>query len=101
METNGYFTFEDFDGCCPTLFPTPLSSFLVAPFWADTNIANDDGVGTVGYEIHNDTSGFFLSQVSAFVSRQQRTSFTGQWMVVAEWRNAPAFGGQTSVVSIT
>ena len=101
MGSNGYFSFEEFLGCCPTLFPRDSDSrLLVAPFWVDTNIANDDEVGTVGYEVHNDQSGSFLSQVSEFVSRQQRTSFDGQWMVVAEWRDVPAFGGSTSVVSI-
>ena len=71
----------------------------MAPFWVDINIANDDGVGTVGYEVH-DQNGLFLSQVSDFISRQQRTNFSGQWMVVAEWRDVPEFRGSTSVVSI-
>lgn len=65
----------------------------MAPFWAD--IAVRSGVGTISYEVHTTRNGQnasqLLSLVNQFVSDHQRTNFTGDWMLVAEWKQVPVF----------
>lgn len=95
--TNGFLIFgvPDIDSS-PSLFPSELS-FAVAPFWADVDISN--GVGEIRYEVHNASSDPVIAEVSAFVSQQQQTVFQGEWLLVAEWRDVPEFGENTSLVS--
>ena len=73
----------------PTLFPEE-HSFLVAPYWSDINILRGGVSAEIPYEVH--TSGSLLSQVNAFISEEQNVSFSGQWMLVVEWREVPPFG---------
>lgn len=50
----------------------------MAPYWDD--IDTRYGNGAISYEIHN--SGFYLDQVSTFVSRVKPSEFQGTWMAL-------------------
>ena len=64
---------------------------LVAPFFTDTDISY--GVGQIRYEIHTTaTSAYLLSNVSKLISEHMETDFSGEWLLIAEWRDAPAYG---------
>ena len=89
--TNGFFSFgnaiTDFS---PSLFPAE-HNYLVAPFWADVNIAGGNG-GEILYEVHSGSNAR-IDEVSRFVSQQFSTTFQGQWMLITEWKEVPPFGG--------
>ena len=97
VSTNGILSFgRAFPYHSPHPFPgTSFYNFLIAPFWADTDISG--GVGNVSYELHeNETDA--MGWVNTFISQQQQINFTGSWMLVAEWRNVPAYQGQQTEV---
>ena len=54
------------------------SRYLVAPFWDDVDIQFD--TGEISYEIHE--SGYFLGQVSSFITSSRASDFEGKWMMV-------------------
>lgn len=90
VSTNGLFSFSrPFTFHDAHLFPDSRFNFIVAPFWSDIDIST--GVGNVSYEVH--TSSDVLNWVSTFVSQHQQTNFTGEWMIVAEWRDVPQHAG--------
>ena len=75
----------------PSLFPTfnifIRNSFVVAPFWADVD---NRRAGQIRYQVltttnlaANDT----IEEVSRFISQEVNESFSGLWMLVAEWRD--------------
>ena len=87
VTTNGIITLgEPAVQCCPVRFEdiqigTPA---FVAPYWID----NDPSIqGNVSYSVF--VQGDQLLEVSSFISRTQRTSFRGTWMVVAFWLDVP------------
>jgi len=93
VSTNGYLSFgQRINDYSSTLFPHE-HSFLVAPYWADIVVRG--GVGAISYEVHTTRNGesasLLLSLVNQFVSHHQRTNFTGDWMLIAEWNQVPAF----------
>ena len=100
--TNGYFSF----GTRRTVhdpflfsFTTPYN-YLVAPFWADIDISIH---GSISYEVHSTSAGSssiaLLNRVSTFISNQQNTQFSGNWMLVASWSQVSAYRGSSSIVS--
>ena len=100
--TNGYFSFGTRQTVAP---PTVFSStspynYLVAPFWADIDISIH---GSISYEVHNTSAGSssiaLLNGVSTFISNQQNTQFSGNWMLVASWSQVSAYHGSSSIVS--
>ena len=98
VSTNGILSFgQAFTFHYPEHFPgSSSSSYLVAPFWADNDITN--GQGQVSYEVHDiPTEG--MEWVGTFVSQQEQTSFSPSWMMVAEWKEVPQFGGLLEDVS--
>jgi len=72
-----------------------LYNYLIAPFWTDSDITN--GVGEVFYRVYEDSEP--LSWVSTYVSQQEQVSFSGTWMLIAEWNNVPQYLGETTIVS--
>ena len=93
VSTNGYFSFgQSINDYSSTPFPLE-HSFLVAPYWADIVVRG--GVGAISYEVHTTRNGQsaspLLSLVNQYVSDHQRTNFTGDWMLIAEWNQVPAF----------
>ena len=65
------------------------SRYLVAPFWDDVDTRGDNG--EVSYEVHQ--SGYYLNTVNLFLRRNRPSSFTGTWMMVAQWNAVhPYFG---------
>ena len=100
--TNGYFSFGTRQTVyTPSLFSsTSTPNYLVAPFWADidTNIH-----GSISYEVHNTSAGSsslaLLNRVNTFISNQQNTQFSGNWMLVALWNQVSQISGSSSVVS--
>ena len=99
VSTNGIISFgRPFSSHSPHLFPgTSFYNYLVAPFWTDTDIT--EGVGEVSYLVYDKSQSESLSWVSTYISQQQQISFTGTWMLVAEWRDVPEYLGDTSIVS--
>ena len=100
--TNGYFSFGTPRTITrPSLFSSTSSyNYLVAPFGADIDISI---YGSISYEVHSTSAGSssiaLLNRVSTFISNQQNTQFSGNWMLVATWNRVPAFSGSSSVVS--
>ncbi len=100
VHTNGYITFGiPSSDHSPTQFPEE-HTFFVAPYWADTDIANST-IAIVSYEVHQTRTGnepsIRLNEVSQFVRDQQNISFVGDWMLVAEWNQVPPFGSGLNV----
>ena len=99
VSTNGYFVFDqELITYEPYLFPGPDPHSLVAPFFTDIDISR--GVGQISYEIHTTaTSEYLLSNVSMLVNEHTGAEFSGEWLLIAEWRDAPAFGQSLNIVS--
>ena len=62
--------------------------YVVAPYWDDVDLRL---AGNVSYEVHsrrenNPGSNLLLDQVSNFVKGSTGQSFSGSWMLVAEWK---------------
>ena len=100
--TNGYFYFGPRQTVyTPSLFSsTSTPNYLVAPFWADIDITVH---GSISYEVHSTSAGSssiaLLNRVSTFISNQQNTQFSGNWMLVASWSQVSAYSGSSSIVS--
>ena len=97
--TNGYFVFDYIlTSYIPYLFTGFDTYSLVAPFFTDIDISN--GVGQIRYEIHTTaTSEYLLSNVNKLINEHMGTEFSGEWLLIAEWRDAPAFGQSSDIVS--
>ena len=97
--TNGYLSFDKvFTDYEPFEFPGLGSLSLVAPFFCDIDIS--DGTGVISYEVHAlRHSPTRLAFVSTIVNEEFGTEFEGTWMLVAEWKNVPAFGRREDIVS--
>ena len=102
VDTNGYFSFGTRQTVAsPSLFSsTSPYNYLVAPFWADIDISIH---GSISYEVHNTSAGSssiaLLNRVSTFISNQQNTQFSGNWMLVASWSQVSAYSGSSLIVS--
>ena len=71
---------------------------LVAPFFSD--IDTSKGTGTISYEIHTlRKSEALFTDINAIINDQMDTEFSGTWLLLAEWKNAPEFGRSQSIVS--
>ena len=60
---------------------------MVAPFWADVD---NRRAGQIRYQVLNATNlaaNHTIEKVSKFVSQNVNESFSGLWMLVAEWRD--------------
>ena len=79
------------------LFPVG-SRYLVAPFWDDINIAAENGVGDISYQVYS-TGSPLLDTVNTIISDEENINFIGHWMLVAEWDGVPEFGSSTDKVS--
>ena len=95
--TNGIISFgQEWFFWDPELFPTSdyyiHNSYVIAPFWADIDTR---AAGSVFYEVHqrgtNVGSNAVLERVSGFISAELSTSFTGSWMLVAQWDRVHPF----------
>ena len=59
----------------------------MAPYWSDVDIRL---AGNISYEVHsarknNSGSDRLLEEISQFVEQSTGQSFSGTWMLVAEW----------------
>lgn len=70
------------------------SRYLVAPFWDDIDISNDE-TGQISYEIYESGS-YYLDQVNDFLLRKRPSNFSATWMSVAYWDSVRPFPGGTS-----
>lgn len=69
--------------------------YIVAPFWDYFDLR---GGGNIFYEIHSlESSQSLLSQVSSFVSNG---SFSGNWMLVAQWDQVPLLNSVRIVITV-
>ena len=71
-------------------FPlTDIGAHLVAPLWSDVDISDPlgTGEGEIFYQTFSNSGDESLSLVNRFVEYQNNISFTGEWMLVAEWNN--------------
>ena len=91
--TNGYISFGVavpyiiYVGLFDKFFLTPL----VAPYLIDIDYFI--GVGKISYEVHTlTTSKPLLSKVNALINEHKETQFSGEWMLVAEWKDVLEFG---------
>lgn len=93
VETNGFFSF----GERPTMSESPSlfngtnnSGYRVAPYWSDIDTSTG---GRVSYEIHtNKTSLILMNKVSKYIREREQNTFSGTWMLLAEWNNVPSPG---------
>ena len=62
-------------------FPPP---FFVAPYFSVSLYH----VGKVSYEVHTTTTSMsLLSKVNSLIDEHMQTQFSGEWMLVAEWKD--------------
>ena len=66
----------------------------MAPFWDDIDI--QFGNGQISYEIHE--SGYYLEQVSTFLSKRRLSSFQGTWMAVVYYYAVHQYGASNTEV---
>ena len=71
----------------------------MAPFLADHDPREK---GTVKYKVYDRNSMDRIDMVSSFIRNASESSdnFTGNWMLVAEWRDVPMSTGKPSIVSL-
>ena len=95
INTNGIISVnQSFLHYQPQLFPNG-SRYLVAPFWADVDIRGE--VGNISYQVS--TGSPALDTVNTIISDEESITFTGHWMIVAEWDEVPAYPYLKSLVS--
>lgn len=96
--TNGYLSFDKvFTDYVTFEFPGDGHVTLVAPFFSDIDISK--GIGSITYEVHTPKySETLFSDINAVINDQMKTNFTGSWLIVAEWKNVPEFGGSIYTV---
>ena len=92
MDGDGYFSL----GSTPpssTLytFSTSHSYSVVAPFAASISTAS---TGSVRYNTFT-TGDTNINTVSSHIRSELGGSFSGTWMIVADWYNVPQYGGST------
>jgi len=97
--TNGYFVFDRVvTSYTPYLFNGFDTYSLVAPFFTDIDISR--GVGQIQYEMHTTaTSEYLLSNVNKLINEHTEMEFSGEWLLIAEWRDTPAFARPLDIVS--
>ena len=65
---------------------------MFAPFWSDVDIS---GIGSISYETYlrgsSDGEDAILDRVSGFIATQSSSSFSGFWMMVAQWDRVHPF----------
>lgn len=90
---------EGFSHPTPVLFPSGLHfAFLLAPFWSDI----DPSIyGLIRYQIYDQLNSALLLQVNDFISNYTDISFTGTWMLVAEWAEVVEYDTTTPVSLIS
>ena len=72
------------------LFDEYFFAPLVAPYLID--IDHSFGVGNISYEVHTvTTSKSLLSKVNSLINEHMGTQFSGEWMLVAEWKDVPRY----------
>ena len=95
--TNGIFSFgREFSLDLPEPFPSDNVavhfSYLVAPFWSNTDTRLN---GQVNYEVHvageSSTSDEYIGHVSSLINSELDSYFSGSWMVVATWESVHPF----------
>ena len=92
MDDDGYFSL----GSTPpssTLLPfSPSSSYsVVAPFAASISTVS---AGSVRYNTFT-TGDTNINTVSSHIRSELGGSFSGTWMIVADWYNVPQYGGSS------
>ena len=78
----------------PELFPVN-SPYLVAPFWEAINISGE--VGNINYQVYS-TGSSLLYTVNTIISDEENITFSGRWMLVAEWDSVPEFDSSRNKV---
>ena len=98
VNTNGILSMgSPFTEYSSRLFPIS-GEYLVAPLWADVNIAV--GVGSIQYEVYS-RGDSMLETVNMFIQQEESFDFVGSWMLVAKWDGVPRYGGSTEEASMT
>ena len=99
VTTDGYLSFGRSVSCCPMLSSnTSTSTYIVAPFLTDTNVAS--GTGNVTYQVYTNTSSqALLNKVSKYIRQSEEKSFSGTWMLAVQWESVPQTGRSSSLVS--
>ena len=99
VNSNGYLSFgRSVTSSTPYLFPKSEDyTYMVAPFWTNQDTRLE---GEVSFEAHNASrSDQLLRQVSNYINNNIENSFSGTWMVVAEWNGVPKDNATTKVTS--
>ena len=81
----------------PDIFPSNSlairSANVLAPFWNDHDARGSSS--RILYKVYEnrlgETAREKIKNVSLFVAAQKNVSFAGVWMLVAEWRDVPAY----------
>ena len=92
MDDDGYFSLGSTP---PSYAPAPFSPYssysVVAPFAASISTAS---TGSVWYNTFT-TGDTTINTVSSHIRSELGGSFSGTWMIVADWYNVPQYGGST------
>ena len=90
----------------PHFYRSTRESFVVAPFWADVDSRR---TGQIRYQVltaTNQNANATIEQVNRFISQVVNESFSGLWLLVAEWRDVHpyphgSFGESSFLTSYT
>ncbi len=89
---------EHFSFFSPSRFPSSSSqissSNVLAPYWNDHDLRGDGS--SINYKVYTREQGSRVSDakldaISRLISNKEELSFSGIWMLVAEWNGAPAY----------
>ncbi|XP_064388044.1 uncharacterized protein LOC135336225 isoform X3 [Halichondria panicea] len=89
---------EHFNFFSPSRFPSSSSqissSNVLAPYWNDHDLRGDGS--SINYKVYTREQGSRVSDakldaISRLISNKEELSFSGIWMLVAEWNGAPAY----------
>ena len=94
--SNGLISFaKPFNSYSPSLFPTSRAfvsnGYVVAPFWADVDTRRNGMIRYQVFDATNSNDNATITIVNDYVSQAVNDSFTGLWMMVAEWRDVHPF----------
>ena len=99
VATSGYLSFgRRVASCCINTFENASSyDYTVAPFLSNINASTD---GDISYEVHTSTSSpSILSWYSSFIRSREGTTFSGTWIIIAEWKKVPLSWQLSNMVS--
>lgn len=78
------------------MFPeSPIYNYIVAPYWVNFDTRQS---GQISYEVHT-TLTATMSVVNNYIQKEADVNFTGSWMMIGNFKEAPQDGSAENKVS--